>query len=84
AVRGWFRAHHALREPDPVRAAAALSEELTDRTAPEAAQTGLLHALREAVTDKPETRRPAADTFFPLLLATIRFATDDRLPRPLR
>ncbi|MCT6777514.1 hypothetical protein LXH09_12855 [Streptomyces sp. CS7] len=84
AVRGWFRAHHALREPDPVRAAHALSEELTDRTAPEAAQTGLLHALREAVTDEPETRRPTADAFFPLLLATIRFATDDRLPRPLR
>ncbi|MFI1782569.1 hypothetical protein [Streptomyces rubiginosohelvolus] len=84
AVRGWFRAHHALREPDPVRAAHALSEELTDGTAPEAAQTGLLYALREAVTDEPETRRPAADAFFPLLLATIRFATDDRLPRPLR
>ncbi|MEV7644953.1 hypothetical protein AB0O32_34030 [Streptomyces rubiginosohelvolus] len=84
AVRGWFRAHHALREPDPVRAAHALSEELTDRTTPEAAQTCLLHALREAVTDEPETRRPAADAFFPLLLATIRFATDDRLPRPLR
>ncbi len=84
AVRGWFRAHHALREPDPVRAAAALSEELTARTAPEAAQTGILRALREAVTDEPDTRRSPADAFFPLLLATIRFATDDRLPRPLR
>ncbi|MEU0624278.1 hypothetical protein ABZ329_25935 [Streptomyces rubiginosohelvolus] len=84
AVRGWFRAHHALREPDPVRAAHALSEELTDRTAPEAAQTALLHALRETVTDEPDTRHPAADAFSPFLLATIRFATDDRLPRPLR
>ncbi|MFE7141713.1 hypothetical protein ACFVAG_28555 [Streptomyces sp. NPDC057644] len=84
AVRGWFRAHHALREPDPVRAAAALSEELTDRTAPEAAQTGLLHALREAVTDEPGTRPLTPDAFFPLLLATVRFATDERLPRPLR
>ncbi|MEV8450830.1 hypothetical protein [Streptomyces parvus] len=84
AVRGWFRAHHALREPDPVRAAAALSEELTAHAAPEAAQTGLLRALREAVTDEPDTRRSPADAFFPLLLATIRFATDDRLPRPLR
>ncbi|MEW2061741.1 hypothetical protein AB0899_13360 [Streptomyces sp. NPDC007002] len=84
AVRGWFLAHHALREPDPVRAAAALSEELTAHAAPEAAQTGLLRALREAVTDEPDTRRSPADAFFPLLLATIRFATDDRLPRPLR
>ncbi|OCC09666.1 hypothetical protein A3Q37_04252 [Streptomyces sp. PTY087I2] len=80
AVRGWFRAHHALREPDPVRAAAALSEELTAHTAPETAQTGLLNALREAVTDGHRT----PDGFFPLLLATVRFATDDRLPRPLR
>lgn len=84
AVRGWFRAHHALREPDPVRAAATLSEELTAHAAPEAAQTGLLRALREAVTDEPDTRRSPADAFSPLLLATIRFATDDRLPRPLR
>ncbi|MEU5330271.1 hypothetical protein [Streptomyces parvus] len=84
AVRGWFRAHHALREPDPVRAAAALSEELTAHAAPETAQTGLLRALREAVTDEPDTRRSAADAFSPLLLATIRFTTDDRLPRPLR
>ncbi|MEU2149133.1 MULTISPECIES: hypothetical protein [Streptomyces albovinaceus subgroup] len=84
AVRGWFRAHHALREPDPVRAAAALSQELTAHAAPETAQTGLLRALREAVTDEPDTRRSAADAFSPLLLATIRFATDDRLPRPLR
>nr|WP_103507757.1 hypothetical protein [Streptomyces sp. SM13] len=84
AVRGWFRAHHALRAPDPVRAAAALSEELTAHTAPETAQTSLLHALRDAVTDEPGTRPLAADAFFPLLLATVRFATDDRLPRPLR
>ncbi|MEV5581207.1 hypothetical protein AB0L39_21920 [Streptomyces parvus] len=84
AVRGWFRAHHALREPDPVRAAAALSEWLTAHAAPETAQTGLLRALREAVTDEPDTRRSAADAFSPLLLATIRFTTDDRLPRPLR
>ncbi|PVD02568.1 hypothetical protein [Streptomyces sp. CS147] len=84
AVRGWFRAQHALREPDPVRAAATLSEELTARTAPGTAQTGLLRALRETVTDEPDTRRSPADAFFPLLLATIRFATDDRLPRPLR
>ncbi|MGW6710909.1 hypothetical protein ACWF9X_26670 [Streptomyces globisporus] len=85
AVRSWFRAHHALREPDPVRAAAALSEELTAHTAPEAAQTGLLNALREAVTDDRRTLRPpTADGFFPLLLATVRFATDNRLPRPLR
>ncbi|MCI4039613.1 hypothetical protein [Streptomyces sp. TRM75563] len=84
AVRGWFRAHHALRAPDPVRAAAALSEELTAHTAPETAQTSLLHALREAVTDEPGARPLAADAFFPLLLATVRFATDDRLPRPLR
>ncbi|MFQ6850183.1 hypothetical protein AAIB46_04665 [Streptomyces sp. 35M1] len=84
AVRGWFRAHHALHEPDPVRAAAALSEELTAHAAPEAAQTGLLRALREAVTDEPDTRRSPAEAFFPLLLATIRCATDDRLPRPLR
>lgn len=84
AVRGWFRAHHALREPDPVRAATALSEELTAHAAPETAQTGLLRALREAVTDEPDTRRSTADAFSPLLLATIRFTTDDRLPRPLR
>ncbi|MFE6986487.1 hypothetical protein [Streptomyces griseus] len=87
AVRGWFRAHHALREPDPVRAAAALSEELTAHTAPETVQTSLLHALREAVTDERRTtpRPPTSDAFFPLLLATtVRFATDDRLPRPLR
>ncbi|WGP10863.1 hypothetical protein [Streptomyces sp. SH5] len=85
AVRGWFRAHHALREPDPVRAAAALSEELTAHTAPETAQTGLLHALRGAVTAEHRTPRPpTSERFFPLLLSTVRFATDERLPRPLR
>lgn len=84
AVRCWFRAHHALREPDPVRAAAALSGELTEHTAPETAQTGLLQALREAVADEPVTRHPGADASFPLLLATVGFATDERLPRPLR
>ncbi|APS20900.1 hypothetical protein TK78_19635 [Streptomyces sp. Tue 6075] len=84
AVSGWFRAHHALREPDPARAAAALSAELTAHSAPETAQTGLLRALREAATDEPDTRRSTADAFFPSLLTTIRFTTDDRLPRPLR
>ncbi|MBW3359341.1 hypothetical protein [Streptomyces sp. 09ZI22] len=84
AVRGWFRARHALREPDPVTAARALSEELTAHAAPETAQTSLLHALREAVTDEPGTRSSAADALFPSLFATIRFATDDSLPRPLR
>ncbi|MFJ8249982.1 hypothetical protein [Streptomyces sp. NPDC094466] len=84
AVRCWFRAHHALCEPDPVRAAAALSEELTEHTAPEAAQTGLFQALREAVAVEPDTRPLAADAFFPLLLATVELATDERLPRPLR
>ncbi|MFJ5867412.1 hypothetical protein ACIQEY_23780 [Streptomyces parvus] len=84
AVSGWFRAYHALREPDPARAAAALSAELTAHSAPETAQTGLLRALREAATDEPDTRRSTADAFFPSLLTTIRFTTDDRLPRPLR
>ncbi|MFJ9620816.1 hypothetical protein [Streptomyces sp. NPDC101181] len=84
AVAGWFRVHRALREPDPVEAARTLSEELTARTAPETAQTALLRALREAVTDEPDTRRSAADAFSPLLLTTIRFTTDERLPRPLR
>ncbi|MER7883918.1 hypothetical protein ABTY35_13990 [Streptomyces fimicarius] len=85
AVRGWFRAHHARHEPDPVRAARALSEELTAHTAPETAQTRLLHALREAVTTEHRTPRPpTSDGFFPLLLSTVRFATDERLPRPLR
>ncbi|MFD4028301.1 hypothetical protein ACFWRV_33045 [Streptomyces sp. NPDC058576] len=84
AVGGWFRAHHALHEPDPVTAARALSEELTAHSAPEATQTSLLNALREAAVDEPRTRPFAADAFSPLLLATIRFATDDRLPRPLR
>ncbi|RPK81947.1 MULTISPECIES: hypothetical protein [Streptomyces] len=86
AVRAWFRTHHTLREPDPVRAARTLSEELTELAAPETAQTSLLGALRTAVLEERRARpdrNTAADALFPAL-ANVRYATDDRLPRPLR
>ncbi|MFF8554529.1 hypothetical protein ACF058_17015 [Streptomyces sp. NPDC015501] len=86
AVRGWFRTHRALREPDPFRAARTLSDELAAHPAPEAAQTALLDALRTADAEErpaPADRDTAADTVLPLL-ATLRYTTDDRLPRPLR
>ncbi|MFE9458921.1 hypothetical protein [Streptomyces californicus] len=128
AVRGWYRTHRALREPDPHLAARTLSGELTAHTAPETTQTALLDALRTAevhalrtaeaekrrtaeaeerrtpeseerrtaATDAPHTAEAAtgarptapgrsapADAALPLL-ATVRYATDDRLPRPLR
>ncbi|WP_228990663.1 hypothetical protein [Streptomyces sp. DH8] len=86
AVRGWFLAHRALREPDPLQAARTLSEELTAHSAPETAQTSLLNVLRTAaVEERPPSpdRDTAADAVLPLL-ATLRYTTDDRLPRPLR
>ncbi|MFH8881166.1 hypothetical protein [Streptomyces californicus] len=102
AVRGWYRTHRALREPDPHLAARTLSGELTTHTAPETTQTALLDALRTAEAEVRRTteadplrtagtgarptvtgRGAPADAALPLL-ATVRYATDDRLPRPLR
>ncbi|MFE7052028.1 hypothetical protein ACFVAM_27075, partial [Streptomyces californicus] len=56
AVRGWYRTHRTLREPDPHLAARTLSGELTAHTAPETTQTALLDALRTA---EAEDRRTA-------------------------
>ncbi|MFF8445992.1 hypothetical protein ACF07U_34600 [Streptomyces californicus] len=123
AVRGWYRTHRALRDPDPHLAARTLSGELTAHTAPGTTQTALLDALRTAEAEDrraaeaealrtaeaealrtaetdTDARRTAdtearptvtgrggrgapADAALPLL-ATVRYATDDRLPRPLR
>ncbi|MFJ6615867.1 hypothetical protein ACIQPT_36935 [Streptomyces sp. NPDC091289] len=86
AVRAWFRTHRTLREPDPLRAARTLSEELTGHAAPETAQTGLLGALRTAALEERRAqpdRDTAADAVFPAL-CNVRYATDDALPRPLR
>ncbi|MFD5989643.1 hypothetical protein [Streptomyces cyaneofuscatus] len=84
AVPAWFRTHRTLHEPDPLGAARTLSEELPGRAA---AQAALLAALRTAVTRDwrtahPEADRGAAQAFS--ALTAVRFATDDRLPHPLR
>ncbi|MGA5049297.1 hypothetical protein [Streptomyces arboris] len=84
AVPAWFRTHRALHEPDPLAAARTLSEELPARAA---AQAALLAALRTAVTQDWHTAHPDADrgaTQAFSALTAVRFATDDRLPHPLR
>ncbi|MET7875161.1 hypothetical protein [Streptomyces cyaneofuscatus] len=84
AVPAWFRTHRTLHEPDPLGAARTLSDELPARPA---AQAALLAALRTAVTRDwhtahPDADRGAAQAFS--ALTAVRFATDDRLPHPLR
>ncbi|MFI5899680.1 hypothetical protein [Streptomyces cyaneofuscatus] len=84
AVPAWFRTHRTLHEPDPLGAARTLSEEFPGRAA---AQAALLAALRTAVTRDwrtahPDADRGAAQAFS--ALTAVRFATDDRLPHPLR
>ncbi|WP_030593423.1 hypothetical protein [Streptomyces globisporus] len=87
AIPAWLDVHRAIHEPDPVRSAHALAGELTAHDAPEASLTRLFTALTTAVTEdwratRPEKDRDAAQEFS--ALTAVRFATDDRLPRPLR
>ncbi|MFE2296107.1 hypothetical protein [Streptomyces sp. NPDC059452] len=88
AIPAWLDVHRALHEPDPVRSAAALAGELTAHNAPDASLSRLFAALRTTVTrDWQAATRPAADHGAAQAfsaLAAVRFATDDRLPRPLR
>ncbi|MER6195694.1 hypothetical protein [Streptomyces cyaneofuscatus] len=84
AVPAWFRTHRTLHEPDPLGAARTLSEEFPGRAA---AQAALLAALRTAVTRDWRTAHPDADRGAAQALSAltaVRFATDDRLPHPLR
>ncbi|MFF2777130.1 hypothetical protein ACFVU3_19760 [Streptomyces sp. NPDC058052] len=86
AVSAWLSLHRSLHEPDAVRAAVALAAELDAHDAPESALRGLYGALAGAVT--ADWRREtgvgalAARSYTGLL--AVRFATDERLPRPLR
>ncbi|MFM9370539.1 hypothetical protein [Streptomyces sp. Da 82-17] len=91
AVTVWWELHRALHEPDPVRAATALTEEFTAGPTPARACRALAAALHQ---DAVETRRgeeggpdeprgPSQPSEF-ASLASVRLALDDRLPRELR
>ncbi|MFB7358596.1 hypothetical protein [Streptomyces gardneri] len=85
-ITAWLTAHRAVREPDPVRAAAELAAELAAHGTSEAAMRALAVALTGAVT--ADRRRAtggdyATDRLF-RALAGVRFSTDERLPRALR
>ncbi|MFD3659604.1 hypothetical protein ACFWVF_03220 [Streptomyces sp. NPDC058659] len=85
-ITAWLRAHRAVREPDPVRAAAELAAELAAHGTSDTATRALATALTVAVT-ADRRRETGADyatgrTFH--ALAAVRFSTDERLPRELR
>lgn len=85
-ITAWLTAHRAIREPDPVRAAAELAAELAEHGASEAAMRALATALTSAVT---ADRRRATGADYATgrrfhALAAVRFSTDERLPRELR
>ncbi|MDQ0985147.1 hypothetical protein [Streptomyces sp. V2I9] len=92
AIPGWFRVHRALHQPDPVLTARDLCGELTARDTPEGSTARLFTVLLGAITDDrractptgggEHSDRAAADAL--QRLATVRFATDDRLPHALR
>ncbi|MFZ4299123.1 hypothetical protein ACOZE3_14560 [Streptomyces cinereoruber] len=86
AVHAWLALHRALREPDAVRAAAALAAELEAHGAPEESLRGLHEALVGAVT-ADWRRETGADHRAGLswsALTAVRLSTDERLPRALR
>ncbi|MFF8806044.1 hypothetical protein [Streptomyces omiyaensis] len=86
AVPAWLALHRSLREPDAVRAVVALAADLAAHDAPESALRGLYTALIGAVTSdwRRETGAGYAAGRSHAALAAVRFATDERLPRPLR
>lgn len=78
AVGAWLRLRRALHETDPVEAAAAIAAELSGR---DDALRSLVDATRSAlVSDQPPTGDPEAAA----MLAGLRLALDERLPRPAR
>lgn len=86
AIAGWLALHRSLREPDAVRAAAALTQELTAHDAPETSLRALYTALTGAVTadwrDASGADHRTGRSF--AALSEVRFSTDERLPRALR
>ncbi|MDI3405221.1 hypothetical protein QIS96_15510 [Streptomyces sp. B-S-A6] len=88
AVAAWWKLHRALHEPDPVRAATAVAEELRAADAPAFALRALFTALRaDAVQEwRARSGRPDAETGQEefAALAAVRFALDATLPRELR
>ncbi|MEU6734193.1 hypothetical protein ABZ929_13470 [Streptomyces physcomitrii] len=85
-VAEWLALHQALREPDPVRAAAGLAAELAARGAPAAATRELAGALVNSVTaawGRETDAHHETELLFHTLTAA-RCATDTRLPRELR
>ncbi|MFF6869807.1 hypothetical protein [Streptomyces sp. NPDC012450] len=86
AVHAWLALHRALREPDAVRAAAALAAGLEAHGAPEASSRGLHQALVGAVTNdwRRETGADHGAGLSWSALTAVRLSTDERLPRALR
>ncbi|MEH1017430.1 hypothetical protein V6U90_30610 [Micromonospora sp. CPCC 206060] len=86
AIAAWLTTHQAIREPDWVQAARTLAAELIGHDAPEASMRALFAALRRAVTAEwreDSGANYAAGRSF-AALASVRFSTDERLPRELR
>ncbi|MET8099215.1 hypothetical protein ABZV29_22500 [Streptomyces sp. NPDC005236] len=86
SVRGWLALHRSLHEPDAIRAAVALAAELTASSAPETSWRGLYDALIGDVTAdwRQETGADHQAGRSYAALAAVRFATDERLPHPMR
>ncbi|KQX86310.1 MULTISPECIES: hypothetical protein [unclassified Streptomyces] len=86
AVRPWLALHRSLREPDAIRATAAIAAELEAHDVPESSLRGLHDALTGAVTS--DWRRETGEAYRAgrsyAALATVRLALDERLPRALR
>ncbi|MGW4231426.1 hypothetical protein ACWEF9_19380 [Streptomyces sp. NPDC004980] len=85
-VHAWLTLHRSLREPDAVRAAAALAAEVAAHDLPESSLRGLYQALIGAVTGDWR-RRTGADHRAGqsyAALAAVRLSTDEQLPRSLR
>ncbi|KQX50624.1 MULTISPECIES: hypothetical protein [unclassified Streptomyces] len=86
AVRAWLVLHRSLHEPDAVRAAVALAAELAAHDAPEDSLRALHQALVSNVTAdwRRETGAKYREGRTHSALASVRFSTDERLPRALR
>lgn len=82
----WLALHRSLHEPDAVRAAVALAADLAAHDAPESSLRGLYGALVGAATAewRRETGASALAGRSHAGLVSVRFATDERLPRSLR
>lgn len=86
ATDAWLTVHQAIREADWVSAAGSLAAEMAEHDAPDTSVRALFSALSRAVTT--EWRRESGAAYQAGLsyaaLVSVRFSTDERLPRRLR